>query len=108
MVSVAFIQEYRSEKTLEALNRLVPPTCKSLRSGQHHEFLARNLVPGDVVLLMTGDRVPADVRLFDCQDLTIDESSLTRETEPDKKYTDTPMSLNNNNNNNNNNVLMKP
>lgn len=99
---MAFVQEYRSEKSLEALNKLVPPSSKSLRANQHHEFLARNLVPGDVVLLTTGDRVPADVRLFDCQDITIDESSLTGETEPVKKYTDPPMSLNNNN------VTMKP
>lgn len=51
-------------------------------------FLARDLVPGDIVYLNVGDRVPADVRLFDCVDLAIDESSFTGETEPANKTTD--------------------
>ncbi|KAK7593064.1 hypothetical protein V9T40_007816 [Parthenolecanium corni] len=85
VVTVAFIQEYRSEKSLEELNKLVPPTCHCMREGQLEMFLAKNLVPGDVVHLNVGDRVPADLRLFEANDLAIDESSFTGETEPSIK-----------------------
>lgn len=87
VVTVAFIQEHKSEKSLKELNRLVPPSCKSIRNGRHEEFLAKYLVPGDVVLLSTGDRVPADLRLIECHDLCIDESNLTGETEAARKAT---------------------
>ena len=63
VVTVGFVQEYRSEKTLERMGALLPPTCKVLREGQYHNILARYLVPGDIVCLEVGDRVPADVRL---------------------------------------------
>ncbi|CAG4946621.1 unnamed protein product [Parnassius apollo] len=82
VVTVAFVQEYRSEKSLEELNKLVPPSCNCLREGSLEHFLARNLVPGDIVHLNVGDRVPADLRLFESSDLAIDESSFTGETEP--------------------------
>ncbi|CAH2039327.1 unnamed protein product, partial [Iphiclides podalirius] len=85
VVTVAFVQEYRSEKSLEELNKLVPPSCNCLREGSLEHFLARNLVPGDIVHLNVGDRVPADLRLFDSTDLAIDESSFTGETEPATK-----------------------
>ncbi|XP_065225998.1 calcium-transporting ATPase type 2C member 1 isoform X3 [Planococcus citri] len=87
VVTVAFIQEYRSEKSLEELNKLVPPTCHCLREGKLETFLAKNLVPGDIVYLNVGDRVPADLRLFEANDLAIDESSFTGETEPSLKDT---------------------
>lgn len=85
VVTVAFVQEYRSEKSLEELNKLVPPTCRCLRSGTVQSFYARDLVPGDIVLLATGDRVPADMRLVEAVELAIDESSFTGETEPAAK-----------------------
>ncbi|CAD6184355.1 unnamed protein product [Caenorhabditis auriculariae] len=88
VVTVGFIQEYRSEKTLEQLNKLVPPTCHVLRDGREYPILARELVPGDVVLLNTGDRIPSDLRLAESFSLQIDESSLTGETEPKHKDTD--------------------
>ncbi|CAG2170920.1 unnamed protein product [Oppiella nova] len=87
VVTVAFVQEYRSEKSLEELNKLVPPVCNCLRGGQAETLFARLLVPGDIVLLTTGDRVPADLRLFEAVDLSIDESSFTGETEPSLKTT---------------------
>lgn len=59
-----------------------------MREGTPDTFLARELVPGDVVLLNVGDRVPADIRLIEANDLTIDESSFTGETEPAKKNID--------------------
>ncbi|XP_052817483.1 calcium-transporting ATPase type 2C member 1-like isoform X2 [Mya arenaria] len=83
--TVAFVQEYRSEKSLEALTSLVPPMCHCLREGVHESRLARDLVPGDVVDLMVGDRVPADLRLVEAKDLAIDESSFTGETVPSPK-----------------------
>lgn len=88
VVTVAFIQEYRSEKSLEELKKLVPPECHCLREGRLETFLARELVPGDIVYLNIGDRVPGDLRLYESVDLQIDESSFTGETEPAKKITD--------------------
>lgn len=80
VLTVGFVQEQRSEKSLEALNKLVPHHCHVLRDGQSVHLLANELVPGDIVTLTTGDRVPADIRLVAAIDLEIDESSLTGET----------------------------
>lgn len=80
---VAAVQEYRSEKALEKLANLVPHTCTVLRDGRVLDsFPARELVVGDLVLLATGDRVPADCRVVDSVELTADESSLTGENHP--------------------------
>ncbi|KAM4705865.1 calcium-transporting ATPase type 2C member 1 [Rhinophrynus dorsalis] len=87
VVTVAFVQEYRSEKSLEELSKLVPPECHCIREGRLEHTLARDLVPGDTVCLTVGDRVPADLRLFEAMDLSIDESSLTGETAPCSKST---------------------
>ncbi|PNI45760.1 ATP2C2 isoform 3 [Pan troglodytes] len=90
VVTVAFIQEYRSEKSLEELTKLVPPECNCLREGKLQHLLARELVPGDVVSLSIGDRIPADIRLTEVTDLLVDESSFTGEAEPCSK-TDSPL-----------------
>lgn len=121
VVSVGFVQEYRSEKSIEALNHLVPNHAYLIRglgnkaaaalnasswphgpedglaasetplsSRPHEEVLeaasskvmAAQLVPGDLVLFTTGDRIPADIRVTKAADLTIDASNLTGETEP--------------------------
>ncbi|KAM8967063.1 calcium-transporting ATPase type 2C member 1 [Pelodytes ibericus] len=87
VVTVAFVQEYRSEKSLEELSKLVPPECHCIREGRMEHTLARDLVPGDTVCLTVGDRVPADLRLFEAMDLSVDESSLTGETAPCSKST---------------------
>uniref|UniRef100_A0A4W6DNN9 P-type Ca(2+) transporter n=1 Tax=Lates calcarifer TaxID=8187 RepID=A0A4W6DNN9_LATCA len=87
VVTVAFVQEYRSEKSLEELGKLVPPECHCVREGNLEHLLARELVPGDTVCLTVGERVPADLRLFEATDLTVDESSLTGETTPCPKST---------------------
>ncbi|CAD5210533.1 unnamed protein product [Bursaphelenchus xylophilus] len=86
VVTVGFVQEYRSEKTLEKLNKLVPPMAHCIRDGRPTQFLARELVPGDLVTLNLGDRVPADLRLVETMDLLIDEASFTGETEPCHKH----------------------
>lgn len=116
VVAVGFVQEYRSEKSIEALNHLVPnhahlvrgqgarakvppwPVGASDLNGEEtpgsitptddildaasSKVMANQLVPGDLVLFTTGDRIPADIRVTKAADLTIDESNLTGETEP--------------------------
>ncbi|CAI8016880.1 Calcium-transporting ATPase type 2C member 1 [Geodia barretti] len=87
VVTVAFVQEYRSERSLEALSQLIPPKCHCVRSGIMQEMLAGDLVPGDTVNISLGDRVPADIRLTEVVDLEVDESSFTGETIPSRKST---------------------
>ncbi len=60
---VAFVQEYRSEKSLEALTQLVPHYCHVFRDSHLITMLAQELVPGDIIKFSTGDRIPADIRL---------------------------------------------
>lgn len=124
VVTVGFVQEYRSEKSLEALSRLVPHYAHLIRNVPSYDSPAVNssgplpggaemelqetrtkspnavsaavtasstvaaneLVPGDLVLFSTGDRIPADIRITAATDLSIDESNLTGENEPVAKY----------------------
>ncbi|KAI8610043.1 PMR1-type calcium-transporting P-type ATPase [Chytriomyces sp. MP71] len=88
VVTVAFVQEYRSEKSLEALNTLLPHYCKAIRNSTPLKLHAEDLVPGDIVHLAAGDRIPADLRLLVCNDAEVDESSLTGETRPVRKGID--------------------
>lgn len=88
VVSVGFVQEYRSEKSLEALNKLVPAVAKLTRNGNTSSVLASVLVPGDLVHFAQGDRIPADVRLTESVHLSIDESNLTGENAPVRKQVD--------------------
>jgi Ca2+-transporting ATPase len=119
VVTVAFVQEYRSEKSLEALNQLVPHSAHIIRAGVEQSpnrrpngsatdaieldnlkdtpaslaaaerksatISATMLVPGDLVIFHTGDRIPADIRITHAADLSIDESNLTGENEPVSK-----------------------
>ncbi|KAJ7174336.1 Ca-transporting ATPase [Mycena filopes] len=89
VLTVGFVQEQRSEQSLQALNKLVPHHCHALREGQTIHILANELVPGDVVTFATGDRIPADIRVVAAVDLEIDESSLTGETEARRKGAET-------------------
>lgn len=82
VVGVGFVQEYRSEKSLAALSQLVPAEAHLTRNGQTATVLALVLVPGDLVHVSAGDRVPADIRLTECAGLCIDELNLTGETSP--------------------------
>ncbi|ETI19262.1 hypothetical protein G647_09094 [Cladophialophora carrionii CBS 160.54] len=117
VVTVGFVQEYRSEKSLEALNKLVPHFAHVRRSAPRHTtrslasengaiemeplgngsaippeektsttIPASQLVPGDLVIFSTGDRIPADIRITHSAELTIDESNLTGENEPVEKH----------------------
>lgn len=83
VLTVGFVQEYKSEKSLEALSKLVPASAHLTRGPNNtHTVLASSLVPGDLVHFDVGDRVPADIRLTEALNLEIDESNLTGETEP--------------------------
>jgi P-type Ca2+ transporter type 2C len=118
VVTVAFVQEYRSEQSLQALNRLVPHNAHLLRGKDlaapngtispqpgleseaitesllleaeqtSHAVQASTLVPGDLVTFSTGDRIPADIRITRAIDLTIDQSALTGENEPVRNTTE--------------------
>jgi Ca2+-transporting ATPase len=85
---LGFIQEVRAEKMMAALSRLAAPVVKVRRGGGVREVPARELVPGDILLLETGDRVPADARLVEGHSLRTDESALTGESAPVEKTPD--------------------
>jgi Ca2+-transporting ATPase len=84
-VLLGFLQEYRAERALEALRRLAAPTATVVRDGEEVEIPARDVVPGDVVLLRAGDRVPADGRVGEAVNLQVEESALTGESVPVEK-----------------------
>ncbi len=86
-VLLGFIQEYRAERAIEALRQMAAPTASVLRDGVEVKIPARELVPGDVVLLHTGDRMPADARLLEAVNLQIEEAALTGESVPVEKHT---------------------
>lgn len=77
---LGFYQEYRSEKTVRFLNQYAMPKVKVLRNGKVMTVLSKNLVPGDIVVLETGDKVPADIRFIEQNNLTVDETVLTGES----------------------------
>lgn len=85
---IGFVQEGRAEAALDAIRELLSPRALVLRDGRRHEIDAAELVPGDIVLLRQGDRVPADLRLTAVQELRIDESALTGESVPVEKGTE--------------------
>lgn len=82
------LQEYRAEKSLEALKQLAAPEAMVLRNGREQKINAVHLVPGDIVCLEEGDRVPADLRLIEAYSMEVVESALTGESVPVKKGTD--------------------
>src|SRR4030042_1024277 len=82
---LSFIQEYRAERAMEALKRMAAPTASVLRDRMEIEISATELVPGDIILLRTGDKIPADARLIDAVNLKTDEASLTGESIPLEK-----------------------
>ncbi len=82
VASLGFIQEYRAEKSIDALKSLAAPSARVIRDGSRIEIPAEELVPGDILVLETGNRVPADARLVEAFDIQVDESILTGESEP--------------------------
>jgi Ca2+-transporting ATPase len=87
-VLLGFIQEHRAGRALEALRKMAAPTAHVVREGLESVVPARDLVPGDVVQLRAGDRVPADARVVQAANLAIDEAALTGESAPVEKSID--------------------
>jgi magnesium-transporting ATPase (P-type) len=83
---IGFIQEGKAEKALEAVRNLLSLKATVIRDGHRHTVLAEQLVPGDLVFLQSGDRVPADLRLVKIRELRIDEAILTGESMPSTKH----------------------
>lgn len=87
-VVIGFIQEQKAQRALAALSKVVVPKVIVIREGQEIEKLSSELVPGDVVLVASGERVPADLRLIAADDLEVNESPLTGESVPVFKTTE--------------------
>jgi Ca2+-transporting ATPase len=86
--TIGFVQEYRAARALEALRELTGPVAHVVRNGAEMHAPGTDVVPGDVLILDTGDRVPADARLLSVRDLEVDESTLTGESLPVAKTGD--------------------
>ena len=84
---IGFVQEGKAEKALDAIRDMLAPSASVIRSGSRKTIAAQDVVPGDIVLIEAGDRVPADLRLFDVRGLKIDEAVLTGESVPVTKDT---------------------
>ncbi len=82
---VAIFQQARATKKLKALKNLAAPTTNVIRNGQREQILTKNIVVGDLLLLNTGDKIPADARIIEANNLEVNEASLTGESEPVKK-----------------------
>lgn len=87
-VLLGFIQEYRAEKAIDALRSMAAPQAKVLRDGTERLVASSDVVPGDMVLLVAGDRIPADARLVSAVNLQTEEASLTGESLPSEKSAD--------------------
>jgi magnesium-transporting ATPase (P-type) len=85
---IGFLQEGKAEKSLDAIRNMLSLHAIVLRDGHRQEIAAEDLVPGDIVLLSSGDKVPADLRLIERRNLRIEEAALTGESEPVEKSTD--------------------
>ncbi|SMP47275.1 potassium and/or sodium efflux P-type ATPase [Desulfonatronum zhilinae] len=85
---IGFVQEGKAEKSLDSIRNMLAPSAVVLRDGKKQDIPATNLVPGDVILLRAGDKLPADVRLFNVRDLQIEEAALTGESVPVDKIAD--------------------
>ena len=84
---IGFIQEGRAERALEAIRGMIDPHATVVRDGRRTDIAAQDIVPGDLVLLEPGTRVPADLRLVRARNLRIDEAALTGESVPVDKGT---------------------
>ncbi len=83
---IGFIQESRAEESVRALQKMIVPQARVVREGREREISSEGLVPGDIVLLASGAKVPADIRLVSAIEMRIDESLLTGESVPAEKF----------------------
>jgi Ca2+-transporting ATPase len=81
-VTLAFIQEYKSDKAIEALKKMIAATCRVIRNNEESIIDATRLVPGDIILISAGDKVPADAYLIEGHNLEVNEAPLTGESLP--------------------------
>jgi Ca2+-transporting ATPase len=93
---LGFSQDWKAEKAIEAMSALFVKKAKVIRNGEEEVIEAKDLVPGDIVIIEAGYEIPADARLIDCADLRVNEAPLTGESEPihkktEKMSTDTPL-----------------
>ncbi|MEA1914899.1 MAG: HAD-IC family P-type ATPase, partial [Campylobacterota bacterium] len=88
-VIVGFLQEVKAQEAIESLKNMVDTQAVVIRDGQKHEISSKDLVPGDIVLLESGFKIPADLRVLSFNDLRVDESMLTGESLPVLKHADT-------------------
>ncbi len=86
--SLGFVQEYRAEKALEALTKMLVPTASVLRDGKEMQVASKDIVPGDILVLKEGDKIAADARLIETYNLHVNEAPLTGESVPVEKSTE--------------------
>ena len=86
--AISFTQEYKAQKSIDALKDMAAPKCTCLIESDWQEIPASQLVPGDIVKLQTGNIIPADCRMLEAVSLEVDEAALTGESEPVHKCTD--------------------
>ena len=86
---IGFIQEYRAEKAIDALKKMASLKARAIRDGRELQVDVARIVPGDIVLLETGDKIPADARIFEGHNTLTQESILTGESAPVSKETGT-------------------
>eukprot|EP01117_Protostelium_nocturnum_P010459 TRINITY_DN3765_c0_g2_i2.p1 TRINITY_DN3765_c0_g2~~TRINITY_DN3765_c0_g2_i2.p1 ORF type:complete len:848 (-),score=331.49 TRINITY_DN3765_c0_g2_i2:115-2658(-) len=82
---MSYVQERKSGKLMDSFKNLLPPKCMVIRDSVQQKIFSEDLVLGDIVLLTSGDKCPADLRIINCQDLKVDNSSLTGESEPQSR-----------------------
>lgn len=90
-VIIGFIQEGKAETALDSIRAMLSPHATVIRDGTRYEIDAAGLVPGDLVLLASGDRVPADIRLISVKELQVEEAALTGESLPVRKRIETAL-----------------
>src|SRR6201993_4833764 len=85
---LGFFQEGKAEKALESIRNMLSAEARTLRGGETRMISAEQLVPGDIVLLESGDKIPADLRLIEAKNLRAEEAALTGESVPANKNVD--------------------
>jgi P-type Ca2+ transporter type 2C len=83
--TVSFVQKFKAERAIEALNKLTTPHARVLREGKQVQIPAEQVVPGDILILQEGDKIPADARIIEANQFATDESILTGESSPVQK-----------------------
>jgi Ca2+-transporting ATPase len=86
VISVGFFQEYKAERAISALKRMIMPISIVIRDGREIEILSKEIVPGDIIVLRTGEKIPADCLILEARELRVNEAVLTGESQEIKKF----------------------